>query len=53
VREPSIGAQHLWDAVKASQTEAISQAKGARQALEDNQAILQKALDEAWAASGR
>ncbi|MGH2350026.1 MAG: extracellular solute-binding protein, partial [Chloroflexota bacterium] len=49
VREPSIAAQNLWDAVKASQTEAISQAKSARQALEDNQVILQKALDEAWA----
>jgi ABC-type glycerol-3-phosphate transport system substrate-binding protein len=51
VREPSIAAQNLWDAVKTSQTEAISQAKSAKQALEDNQAILQKALDEAWAAA--
>lgn len=51
VREPSIAAQNLWDAVKASQTEAISQAKSARQALEDNQAIFQKALDEARAAA--
>jgi ABC-type glycerol-3-phosphate transport system substrate-binding protein len=53
VREPSIAAQHLWDAVKASQREAISQEKGARQALEDNQALLQKALDEAWSAAGQ
>lgn len=48
VREPSIAAQYLWDAVKHSQTEAISQEKGAKQALEDNQAIYQKALDDAW-----
>jgi multiple sugar transport system substrate-binding protein len=51
VREPSIAAQNLWDAVKASQKEAVSQAKSAKQALEDNQAIFQKALDEAWAAA--
>jgi ABC-type glycerol-3-phosphate transport system substrate-binding protein len=51
VREPSIAAQNLWDAVKASQREAISQEKSARQALEDNQAVFQKALDEAWAAA--
>ena len=51
VREPSIAAQNLWDAVKASQTEAISQAKSAKQALEDNQANYQKALDDAWAAA--
>jgi ABC-type glycerol-3-phosphate transport system substrate-binding protein len=49
VREPSIAAQNLWDAVKAAQREAISQEKSAKQALEDNQAIFQKALDEAWA----
>ena len=48
VREPSIAAQNLWDAVKKSQAEAISQTKGAKQALEDNQALLQKALDDAW-----
>jgi hypothetical protein len=51
VREPSIAAQNLWDAVKASQKEAVSQAKSAKQALEDNQAMIQKALDEAWAAA--
>ena len=49
VREPSIASQTLWDGVKASQREAISVAKSARQALEDNQILLQKALDEAWA----
>jgi multiple sugar transport system substrate-binding protein len=49
VREPSIAAQNLWDAVKAAQKEAISQQKSAKQALEDNQAVLQKALDDAWA----
>jgi multiple sugar transport system substrate-binding protein len=48
VREPSVAARNLWDAVKAAQKEAVSQAKGAKQALEDNQAILQKALDDAW-----
>jgi multiple sugar transport system substrate-binding protein len=53
VREPSIAAQDLWDAIKRSQTEAISQQKSAKQALEDNQAIVQKALDEAWANVGR
>lgn len=53
VREPSIVAQVLWDAVKASQREAISQTKSAKQALEDNQAILQKELDQAWANAPR
>jgi multiple sugar transport system substrate-binding protein len=49
VREPSIAAQNLWDAVKAAQKEGVSAAKSPRQALEDNQALFQKALDEAWA----
>lgn len=49
VREPSIASQALWDGVKASQTQAISQAKSAKQALEDNQILVQKALDDAWA----
>jgi hypothetical protein len=35
--------------VKASQTQAVSQQKSAKQALEDNQALVQKALDDAWA----
>ncbi|HEU5315609.1 MAG TPA: extracellular solute-binding protein [Chloroflexota bacterium] len=48
VREPSIAAQNLWDGVKAAQAEAVSQKKGAKQALEDNQALIQKALDDAW-----
>jgi multiple sugar transport system substrate-binding protein len=51
VREPSIAAQHLWDGIKAAQTEAISQAKSAKQALEDNQAMIQKELDSAWASA--
>ena len=49
VREPSIAAQNLWDGVKAAQAEAVAQKKGAKQALEDNQALVQKALDDAWA----
>jgi ABC-type glycerol-3-phosphate transport system substrate-binding protein len=49
VREPSIASQALWDGVKASQKEAISQAKSAKQALDDNQILVQKALDDAWA----
>jgi ABC-type glycerol-3-phosphate transport system substrate-binding protein len=49
VREPSLAAQNLWDGVKAAQTEAISQAKTARQALDDNNTLVQKALDDAWA----
>ena len=49
VREPSIAAQHLWDGIKLAQTEAISQAKSARQTLEDNNVIIQKELDTAWA----
>jgi len=49
VREPSIAAQNLWDGVKAAQTEAISQKKSAKQALEDNQILVQKALADAWA----
>ena len=53
VREPSIVAQHLWDGIKLAQTEGISQAKTARQALEDNQAIIQKEMDQAWATVGK
>ena len=53
VREPSIVAQNLWDGVKASQTEAVSQKKSAKQALDDNQALVQKALDDAWANSAK
>ncbi|MDQ3700970.1 MAG: extracellular solute-binding protein [Chloroflexota bacterium] len=48
VREPSIASQALWDGVKASQTQAISQAKSAKQALDDNQILVQTALDQAW-----
>jgi ABC-type glycerol-3-phosphate transport system substrate-binding protein len=51
VREPSIVAQYLWDGIKAAQTEAISQAKTASQALNDNQAIIQKELDQAWSSA--
>jgi ABC-type glycerol-3-phosphate transport system substrate-binding protein len=49
VREPSVASQALWDGVKASQTEAISQAKSPKQALDDNQILVQRALDEALA----
>jgi multiple sugar transport system substrate-binding protein len=51
VREPSIVAQYLWDGIKQAQTDAISQAKTASQALNDNQAIIQKELDQAWSSA--
>jgi ABC-type glycerol-3-phosphate transport system substrate-binding protein len=53
VREPSVVSQILWDGVKASQKEATSQAKSAKQALEDNNTLVQTALDEAWASAPR
>ena len=51
VREPSIVAQYLWDGIKNAQTEGISMQKTARQALDDNQAIIQKELDQAWSSA--
>lgn len=47
-RELSIAAADLWDGVKKSQLQAISQDKSAKQALEDNNVAIQRALDEAW-----
>jgi len=49
-RELSIAATDLWDGIKAAQREAVSQQKTPRQALEDNNIKVQKALDDAWAA---
>ena len=47
-RELSVAAADLWDGATRAQTEALSGAKGARQALEDNNALVQRALDQAW-----
>jgi hypothetical protein len=49
IRDPSIAAQVLWDAGIAAQTQAISQDKSVKQALEDNQVLVQRELDTAWA----
>ena len=50
VREPSIAAQALWDGSQGLPDARPSpQAKSAKQALDDNQILVQKALDEAWA----
>jgi multiple sugar transport system substrate-binding protein len=48
-RELSIAAQYLWDGVKKSQLEAISLAKSSTQTLAENNTVVQKALDDAWA----
>jgi ABC-type glycerol-3-phosphate transport system substrate-binding protein len=48
LRELSVAAADLWDAVMRAQTEAVSQAKGPRQALDDGNAFVQRALDQAW-----
>lgn len=47
-REPSIAAAELWDGVLKAQAEAISLTKSPQQALEDNNAIVQRALEQAW-----
>lgn len=47
-RELSIAAAEMWDGIKLAQTQAISQEKSARQALEDNNVLVQRALDQAW-----
>ena len=48
-RELSIAAQYLWDGIKKSQVEAISLAKSSTQTLGENNTVVQKALDDAWA----
>ena len=48
-RELSIAAQYLWDGVKKSQLEAVSMAKSSTQTLSENNSVVQKALDDAWA----
>jgi multiple sugar transport system substrate-binding protein len=53
VREPSIAAQHLWDGIKKAQTEGISMEKTVRQTLDENQVMVQKELDQAWASAGK
>ena len=47
-RELSVAAADLWDGVKVAQAEAVSQTKNAKQALDDNNALVQRALDQAW-----
>jgi ABC-type glycerol-3-phosphate transport system substrate-binding protein len=47
-RELSVAAADLWDGAVRAQTEALTGAKGVRQALEDNNALVQRALDQAW-----
>ncbi len=48
-RELSIAADSLWDGIKAAQAQAVSEDKSAKQALDDNNATVQQALDLAWA----
>ena len=44
----SVAASDLWDGVMRAQTEAVSRAKGPRQALDEGNAFVQRALDQAW-----
>lgn len=48
VRELSIAAADLWDGVTRAQAEAIAQTKSVRRALEDQNELVQRALDQAW-----
>ncbi|HEU5318888.1 MAG TPA: extracellular solute-binding protein [Chloroflexota bacterium] len=48
-RELSIAADQLWDGIKASQTQAVSEDKNPKQALDENNVLVQQALDQAWA----
>lgn len=47
-REVSVAAAELWDGVLNAQAEAVSQTKSPKQALEDNNATVQRALEQAW-----
>lgn len=47
-RELSIAAADLWDGVTNAQVEAVSQAKSTQRALEDHNATVQRALEQAW-----
>ena len=47
-REPSIAAADLWEGVVSAQEDAVSQAKGPAEALEQRNAAVQRALDQAW-----
>ena len=47
-RELSVAAADLWDGVARAQAEALSQAKPVKRALEENNALVQRALDQAW-----
>ena len=42
-RELSIAADQLWDGIKVAQAQAVSEDKNARQALDENQAIVRQA----------
>jgi multiple sugar transport system substrate-binding protein len=47
-REPSIAAADLWEGVISAQEDAVSQAKSPAEALEQRNAAVQRALDQAW-----
>lgn len=58
IREPSLAAIAMWDAIHGSPSGAqyravILEDKTAKQALDDAQVICQRALDEAWSTVGR
>jgi hypothetical protein len=48
LRERSIAATDLWDGVLRAQAEATALGKPAKQALEEQNALVQRALDQAW-----
>jgi ABC-type glycerol-3-phosphate transport system substrate-binding protein len=48
IRELSIAAADLWDGTIRAQVAALSGTRSARQALEENNALVQRALDQAW-----
>ncbi|MDQ3701574.1 MAG: extracellular solute-binding protein, partial [Chloroflexota bacterium] len=48
VRERSIAAADLWDGVLRAQGEALSGQSDPQRALESNNALVQRALDQAW-----
>jgi ABC-type glycerol-3-phosphate transport system substrate-binding protein len=47
-RELSIAAAELWDGTMRAQMAALSGTKSVRQTLEENNAIVQRALDQSW-----
>lgn len=52
-RQRSLAAAELWDAVMTAQARAVSGQQSVAEALEEQNAIVQRALDQAWALAGR